>query len=116
MICVENCQYQFLWRDGQINQEQIMASSEWHESENCDAWRAILTSKSAWCTAIKNINQWMQVNLRGIARIYGVVIQGRYYVNQWVTQFKVMYKDIGGKWTSVKKYDTDEDMVRCTTF
>ena len=93
-----------------------MASSEWG-IEWHGAWRAILTSTLAWCSAVKDVKQWIQVNLGTITRIYGVVIQGRYrYYMQWVTEFKVMYKNIGGKWTFVKKYESDEDMVRFNRF
>ena len=89
-----------------------MASSEWDRGSH-GAWRAKLTDTRAWCTAINNYKQWIQINLRRIVRIYGVVIQGRYDFGQWVEKFKVMYKDIGTQWTFVKKYESDEDMVSC---
>ena len=93
-----------------------MASTEWGDIYG--ARLAKLTSKSAWCAGIDNQKQWIQVNLRTIKRIYGVVIQGKYECSSTITKdyvktFKVMYKDIDTKWTFVKEGDSDEDMVSC---
>merc|ERR1712096_133180 len=48
-----------------------------------------------WAAAVadKNEYQWIQVDLYKPKEIFGVMIQGRSQIQQWVTKFKVQYGD-----------------------
>ncbi len=70
---------------------------------NCGGWHAIKSDD----------DPWIQVNLRGVRGVSGVMIQGRNSdtLDQWVTQFKVLYKMYGVDWATVQTLDK-QDMVR----
>ncbi len=50
----------------------------------------------AWVAAIKDINQWLQIDLGNrFANITGVATQGRDWVGQWVTMYNLQYGNDG---------------------
>ncbi len=66
-----------------------------------------------WQPKYSDVNQWIQVNLRGVMWVSGVMTQGRNSdkINQWVKRFKVLYKMYGVDWATVQELNK-EDMVR----
>ncbi|XP_072170354.1 uncharacterized protein [Diadema setosum] len=58
--------------------------------------------KGGWSAQINDHSQYLQVNLRGLYRVTGVITQGRADANQWVTSFKVEHSLNGQDWTVVK--------------
>ncbi|XP_072016885.1 uncharacterized protein [Amphiura filiformis] len=112
----ESCQYQLYKTEGLINDEQITASgvtSPNHSPQNARLYpQDTPENAQAWCAATNDGNQWIQVNLRVITRVYGVIIQGANGITeQWVTKFKVLYKDYGQEWAYVQRQNILEDMV-----
>ena len=117
------CFQQLGMKDGRIEIGQITASSVrisldkptgYHgvqyarldtleTNSSCGGWRAMNTVDA---------DQWIQVNLRGVMWVSGVMIQGRNSdtYNVWVTKFKVMYKMYGMDWTTVQTLN-EQDMV-----
>ncbi len=71
---------------------------------SCGGWKPDMAS---------DVDPWIQVNLRGVMWVSGVMIQGRNSdtYDEWVTRFKVLYKMYGLDWATVKTLNK-QDMVR----
>ncbi|XP_072017521.1 uncharacterized protein [Amphiura filiformis] len=120
---VDNCLQQLGMEDSRIEDEQITASSVWRKAaynNRCGPHNARLNhqrsitgtrSAGAWIAAIDNVNQWIQVNLRAVMWVSGVMIQGRNGYDRWVTKFKVQYKTYGVDWIYVQTLNKQDDMV-----
>ncbi len=51
-------------------------------------------SSGGWSAAIRDSNQWLQVDLgRQYSRVTGVATQGRHNTYQWVTRYKLQYRN-----------------------
>ena len=85
--------------DKRISGGSLAASSSHNHYHGPD--RARLNQRNshgrtgAWSARHNNHNQWLQIDLRTIANIRGVAIQGRYEAHQWVTQFILAYSQTG---------------------
>merc|ERR1719239_113160 len=79
-----------------VNDYQLSSSGYYANLESHSHRHARLDSNSGvggWAApeADKNKYQWIQVDLLKPKRIFGVMIQGRSQIQQWVTKFKVQY-------------------------
>ncbi len=121
-IYLDNCLHPLGMKDGRITNGQITVSSEHVNSvRTYDFYGAkyarldtMETGSHAggWVAGVLDANQWIQINLRGVMWVSGVMIQGRNYsVNQRVTEFKVLYKMYGMDWATVQT-PNKQDMVR----
>lgn len=71
--------------------------SKWHA-------RSMLDSPKAWSSRYNRKGEWMTINLDGVKKVYGVVIQGRKtgrWSIQFVTHFTVKYSLNGKDWFDV---------------
>ena len=120
---LDNCSLQLGMKNRRIKNGQITASSlhvntakppgyhgaqharlyTMESNDNCGGWHASLS----------DTNPWIQVNLQGVTWVSGVMIQGRNSNrhNQWVKQFKVLYRMYGLDWVTVQTQNKEE-MVR----
>ena len=66
--------------------------------------RGRLDSPQAWSAQTNDQNQWMQLTIpAGDAWVTGVAVVGRPDAyNQWVTSYKVSYRDEGGSWRYIQ--------------
>ncbi|CAH3154073.1 unnamed protein product [Pocillopora meandrina] len=86
---------------GAIFDSQITASSV--KNDNLAARNARLHFKGSenpirragWVAGVKNIKQWLQVDLEQTTRVIGIATQGRRDWDQWVTEYKLQYGDDG---------------------
>ena len=93
------CRSSLGMENGNITDTQITASSEWRGTDNyLHAYRGRLhlkragNMKGAWAAGQKDVNEWLQVDLRSYnARVTGVATQGRQDRNQWVTKYKLQF-------------------------
>lgn len=68
----------------------------WHGSGRLD-------SPQAWSAQNNDQNQWMQLTIpEGDVWVAGVATIGRDDLDQWVTSYKVSYRDDGGSWRYVQ--------------
>ncbi|XP_072169487.1 lactadherin-like [Diadema setosum] len=88
-------------QDRRITDSRLSASSCYNDS-TC-ASHARLGQKpdsngiGAWSAGVLDHTQWIQVDLTDNRLIQGVVTQGRYDVDQWVSSFKMTYKQDGDR-------------------
>ena len=95
--------------DGRIPDEMLYASSEYNAV--FAAYNARLNRPYyVWAPATVDANQYIGAHLDGVKMLSGVVLQGREQSDEWVTKFKVAYKDdTGGEWMYIM--NQQEDMV-----
>ena len=91
---------------GTIRNNMISASSENH-AHTLRADKARLKSTTgSWHAGISQVGEWIQVAFGDLKLVSGVILQGRYNRDQWVTAFKIRYYD-----DVVWKYITDASGV-----
>ena len=96
--------------NGVISDGQIRASSQY--SAGLAAIRGRLGNLRSWSAALKNINQWLQIDLGGqYTKITRVATQGRNDYNQWVKTYKLHYSDDGGNFHYYRDLGQSEDKV-----
>ena len=84
---------------GAILDSQISASSQWRP--NHAAQQARLNFKAgggktgSWSAKRNDLHQWLQVDLGNTTRITHIATQGRNGYSQWVTQYKLQYREDG---------------------
>jgi hypothetical protein len=80
----------------------------------------MIDSSSGWCATGNVDGNWIQLDNGKIGSISGVITQGRKDADQWVTSYKVKYKDESGSWWDIdgKKFpgNTDRNSKVTTTF
>ncbi|XP_072017008.1 uncharacterized protein [Amphiura filiformis] len=108
-VVIDNCQHQLGMEDGRIQDGQIRASSQVNGDQG--AQNARLRNAKHWCASQRNGNQWIQVDLRAVMWVSGVMIQGRAIYAHWVTKFKVLYGIDGLEWMYIQVPYTQTHMV-----
>ncbi|PFX33163.1 Neuropilin-2 [Stylophora pistillata] len=86
---------------GAIKDAQITASTQW--DDNHAPQRARLNMKltgvkrGAWLSRVKDLKQWLQVDLGSYTTVTGVATQGRngHWPEQWVTKYRLQYSNDG---------------------
>ena len=66
-----------------------------------DCGNSMIDSSAGWCTPVNNVGQWIQLDNGKFGSISGVITQGRKNSAQWVTSYKVKYKDESGSWWDI---------------
>ncbi len=72
---------------------------------------SMIDSSSGWCATGNVDGNWIQLDNGKIGSISGVITQGRKDADQWVTSYKVKYKDESGSWWDIdgKKFPGNKD-------
>ena len=85
-------------QSGKIINEQITASSQ-YALKNA-AFRARLNRKAeaagmqgGWTAARNDVKQWLQVDFVDITTVKRVATQGRAEYNQWVTRYRLQFRN-----------------------
>ena len=105
---------------GAIPDGQISASSEWNAAHGAIRGRLHLQAgegkKGSWSTAVKDANQWIQVDLGNYSTtVTQVATQGSrngFDSSQWVTKYKLQYSDDEVNFQYYKEQGQNEDKVR----
>ena len=103
--------------DGRIEDNQLTASSEYNDGVKPKYARLNLLPEAnihsgVWRAAVKDTNQWIQVNLTTPTIVTGVITQGRHGLYEWVTHFKLQYSDNGDHWQFVSDAQQQVAKVR----
>ena len=84
---------------GSISDTQISASSQ--QDDNHAPQRGRLNMKisgmkqGGWSPLKSDLNQWLQVNFGSYIRVTRVATQGRDGYDQWVTKYRLQYREDG---------------------
>ena len=105
--------------NGAISDGQISASSSHSDETRATRARLFLDRTiyqgGGWAAQTHDGNQWLQVDLNSHCRVTGVATQGRNIENrdQWVTTYKLQYKNDGGNFQNYTEQDQSTDKVGC---
>ena len=111
------CQEALGMENGAISDGQISASSFFHDWHHPSLARLFLQRTAyhggGWSAQTSDSNQWLQVDLNSQYRVTRVATQGQnaqeWY--QWVTTYKLQYKDDGGSSQNYKEQGQSTDKV-----
>lgn len=48
--------------------------------------------RCAWLSKYQDINQWLQIDLRDVKVVSGILTQGRCDADEWITKYSVQYR------------------------
>ncbi|XP_027691127.1 retinoschisin [Vombatus ursinus] len=109
--CMPECPYHkpLGFESGVVTPDQISCSNPeqyigWYSSWT--ASKARLNSQGygcAWLSKYQDSNQWLQIDLKEIKVISGILTQGRCDADEWMTKYSVQYRiDEGSNWVYYK--------------
>ncbi|XP_069745933.1 retinoschisin 1a isoform X1 [Narcine bancroftii] len=98
--CMPECPYhQALgFESGAVTKDQISCSNEDHYNGWYSSWmsnKARINSQGfgcAWLSRYQDNQQWLQIDLKEIRVISGIVTQGRCDADEWMTKYSVQYR------------------------
>lgn len=98
--CIPECPYHkpLGFEAGSVNPEQITCSNQDQYTGWFSSWvpsKARLNSQGfgcAWLSKFQDNSQWLQIDLREVAVVSGVLTQGRCDAEEWVTKFSIQYR------------------------
>ena len=73
--------------NGQLSNSHVSASTE---HARYRAWHGRLDTYGAWCAAMLDNNQWLQIDLGEVKEVMAVSLQGRMN-DSWITTFYLQY-------------------------
>ncbi|XP_051846520.1 retinoschisin [Antechinus flavipes] len=109
--CMPECPYHkpLGFESGAVTPDQITCSNPeqyigWYSSWTAN--KARLNSQGygcAWLSKYQDINQWLQIDLKEIKVISGILTQGRCDADEWMTKYSVQYRTYeGSNWVYYK--------------
>ncbi|KAG1684460.1 SCO-spondin [Nymphon striatum] len=110
----EGCLQPLGMEDKRIEDSWITASSS---KKGCDPQSGRLNNGRSsykcggWAVSKSKPNSFIQVDLQRIVNISGVITQGRFGFDQWVTSFRVQYSDDLVSWEAAINPATNTDLI-----
>ncbi|XP_037609640.1 retinoschisin 1a isoform X2 [Sebastes umbrosus] len=98
--CMPECPYHkpLGFEAGSVNPEQITCSNEDQYTGWFSSWlpsKARLNSQGfgcAWLSKFQDSSQWVQIDLREVMVVSGILTQGRCDAEEWITKYSVQYR------------------------
>ncbi|XP_063300366.1 retinoschisin [Pelobates fuscus] len=98
--CMPECPYHKAvgFESGAISAEQLTSASQDQYSGWYSSWtpnKARLNGQGfgcAWLAKIQDNGQWLQIDLRDVKVISGIMTQGRCDIDEWTTKYSVQYR------------------------
>ncbi|XP_056464003.1 retinoschisin 1a [Gadus chalcogrammus] len=98
--CMPECPYhrQLGFEAGSVSPDQITCSNQEQYTGWFSSWvpnRARLNNQGfgcAWLSKFQDNSQWLQVDLREVMVVSGLLTQGRCDADEWVTKYSVQYR------------------------
>ncbi|XP_061669367.1 retinoschisin 1a [Syngnathoides biaculeatus] len=98
--CMPECPYHkpLGFEAGSVSPEQLSCSNEDQYSGWFSSWlpnKARLNSQGfgcAWLSKFQDNSQWLQIDLREVMVVSGILTQGRCDADEWVTKYSVQYR------------------------
>uniref|UniRef100_A0A673ASU8 F5/8 type C domain-containing protein n=1 Tax=Sphaeramia orbicularis TaxID=375764 RepID=A0A673ASU8_9TELE len=83
---------------GSVNPDQITCSNQDQYTGWFSSWlpsKARLNSQGfgcAWLSKFQDNNQWLQIDLKEVKVVSGILTQGRCDTDEWITKYSVQYR------------------------
>lgn len=52
----------------------------------------VLSSSCAWLSKFQDTTQWLQIDLREVMVVSGILTQGRCDADEWITKYSIQYR------------------------
>ncbi|XP_005870998.1 PREDICTED: retinoschisin isoform X2 [Myotis brandtii] len=98
--CIPECPYHkpLGFESGEVTPDQITCSNPeqymgWYSSWTAN--KARLNSQGfgcAWLSKFQDSSQWLQIDLKEVKVISGILTQGRCDIDEWMTKYSVQYR------------------------
>ncbi|XDB67096.1 PREDICTED: retinoschisin [Capra hircus] len=98
--CIPECPYHkpLGFESGEVTPDQITCSNVeqyvgWYSSWTAN--KARLNSQGfgcAWLSKFQDSSQWLQIDLKEVKVISGILTQGRCDIDEWMTKYSVQYR------------------------
>ncbi|XP_033102674.1 lactadherin-like, partial [Anneissia japonica] len=108
--CLDSCTDPLGVEDGTIPDNQLKATSQYNNEHK--PYRARLHSTKAWAASSNDLDQWIQADIGALTEITGVITQGHFGYDEWVTSYKVLYSVDGSTFNTIDTVftaNTDRD-------
>ncbi|XP_065098168.1 retinoschisin 1a [Paramisgurnus dabryanus] len=100
MVCMPECPYHkpLGFEEGSVTSDQISSSNQEQYTGWFSSWtanKARLNSQGfgcAWLSKFQDTNQWLQIDLKEIKVVSGILTQGRCDSEEWMTKYSVQYR------------------------
>ncbi|KAL6107595.1 rs1 [Pungitius sinensis] len=100
--CMPECPYHRAlgFESGSVASDQISCSSQdqyvgWYSSWTPS--KARLNNQGfgcAWLSKFNDVHQWIQIDLREVAVVSGILTQGRCDADEWITKYSIQYRTV----------------------
>ncbi|XP_059384802.1 retinoschisin-like [Carassius carassius] len=98
--CMPECPYHkpLGFEEGSVTSDQISCSNEDQYTGWFSSWipsKARLNNQGfgcAWLSKFQDTNQWLQIDLKEVKVVSGILTQGRCDSDEWVTKYTVQYR------------------------
>ncbi|XP_056238036.1 retinoschisin 1a isoform X1 [Seriola aureovittata] len=98
--CMPECPYHkpLGFEAGSVNPDQITCSNQDQYTGWFSSWlpsRARLNTQGfgcAWLSKFQDSSQWLQIDLREVMVVSGILTQGRCDADEWITKYSVQYR------------------------
>ncbi|XP_078700024.1 uncharacterized protein LOC144926863 [Branchiostoma floridae x Branchiostoma belcheri] len=101
---------------GRIEDSSITASSSWSNTHHSYYARLNkIKGTGSWVGGVNIPGQWLQVDLGGVAKVQGVITQGRANTGQWVKSYNLQFSWDETSWTTYKDSDGSDKVFTGNT-
>ncbi|XP_055500884.1 retinoschisin 1a isoform X1 [Leucoraja erinacea] len=98
--CMPECPYHRAlgFESGVVAKDQISCSNEDHYTGWYSSWmsnKARMNNQGfgcAWLSRYQDTQQWLQIDLKKIKVISGIITQGRCDADEWMTKYSIQYR------------------------
>ncbi|AWP11382.1 putative retinoschisin-like [Scophthalmus maximus] len=100
--CMPECPYHKAlgFESGLVTSEQISCSNEEQHTGWYSSWmpdRARLNNQGFGCAWLSKFNdqyQWIQIDLKEVGVVSGILTQGRCDADEWITKYSIQYRTV----------------------
>ncbi|KAJ4920433.1 hypothetical protein JOQ06_013933 [Pogonophryne albipinna] len=100
--CMPECPYHRAlgFESGSVTSDQISCSNQDQYSGWYSSWlppKARLNNQGfgcAWLSKFNDLHQWIQIDLKEVQVMSGILSQGRCDADEWVTKYSIQYRSV----------------------
>ncbi|XP_049573143.1 retinoschisin-like isoform X1 [Syngnathus scovelli] len=102
LTCMPECPYHRAlgFESGSVTSDQISSSHQDQYSSWYSSWvpnKARLNNQGfgcAWLSKYNDQHQWLQIDLREVGVVSGILTQGRCDSDEWITKYSIQYRTV----------------------
>uniref|UniRef100_A0A8C7X538 Retinoschisin 1 n=1 Tax=Oryzias sinensis TaxID=183150 RepID=A0A8C7X538_9TELE len=100
--CMPECPYHRAlgFESGSVTSDQISCSNQDQYTGWYSSWipnKARLNNQGfgcAWLSKFNDLHQWIQVDLKEVSVVSGILMQGRCDADEWITKYSIQYRSV----------------------